>query len=98
VADERTQLEAVVRAQAAEKCAWERAEMTMAEGVLRDRLALLGVTPGPDTGVALMAVAMLLSEGSPEFGGDYRDALGEVAVLGLALLGECPGDGEGTEG
>jgi hypothetical protein len=96
--DERAQLETVVRAQAAEKCAWERAEMTMAEGVFRERLALLGVTPGPDIGVALMAVAMLLAEGSLEFGGDYRDALGEVAVLGLALLGECAGEGERTEG
>jgi hypothetical protein len=35
-----------------------------------------------------MAVAMLLAEKSPEFGGDCRDALGEIAQLGLSLLAE----------
>lgn len=42
----------------------------------------------PDVSVALMAVAMLLAEKAPEFGGDSRDALGEIAQLGLSLLAD----------
>jgi hypothetical protein len=49
---------------------------------------VLGVEVTPDVSVALMAVAMLLAEHSPEFGGDARDALGEIAQLGLSLLVE----------
>ena len=33
-----------------------------------------------------MAAAQLLAERSPEWGGDARDTLSEVAVLGLRLL------------
>jgi hypothetical protein len=32
-----------------------------------------------------MAAAMLLASSSEEFGGDYRDALGDLAALGLEL-------------
>ena len=56
--------------------------------MLRERLAVLGVEVTPDLSVTLMAVAMLLAEHSPEFGGDARDALGEIAQLGLNLLVE----------
>ncbi len=54
---------------------------------LRERLAVLGVNPSPDVSVAFMALAMLLAERAPEWGGDCRDALGEIAQLGLSLLG-----------
>jgi hypothetical protein len=53
---------------------------------LRERLAGLGVDTTPDVGAALMAAAMLIAEGSAEFGGDYRDALGDLAAVGLELL------------
>jgi hypothetical protein len=33
-----------------------------------------------------MAVAMLVAEHTPEWGGDCRDALAEIAQLGLSLL------------
>ena len=54
----------------------------------RERLAALRVDVDQDVSVALMAVAMLLAEKAPEWGGDCRDALGEIAQLGLALLVE----------
>ncbi len=67
---------------------WANAELHVVEAVLRERLALLGVEPTPDMAVALMALAQLLAERTPEWGGDARDVLGEVAVLGLRLLEE----------
>ena len=36
--------------------------------------------------MAFMAVAMLLAEHAPEWGGDCRDALAEIAQLGLSML------------
>jgi hypothetical protein len=33
-----------------------------------------------------MALAMLLAEKAPEWGGDCRDTLNEIAQLGLSLL------------
>ena len=51
-----------------------------------------GIEPSPDLSVALMALAMLLAENAPEWGGDARDVLGEVAQLGLALLGDADPD------
>ena len=53
---------------------------------LRERLAVVGVEPSPDISVALMALAMLLAERAPEWGGDSRDTLAEIAQLGLSLL------------
>lgn len=85
---QRETLEATVRAQAADRLPWERAGHCMLEALLRERLALLGVDPCADLAAGLMAAAMLLAEISPEFGGDYRDALADVAQLGLALLPE----------
>jgi hypothetical protein len=67
---------------------WANAELHVVEAVLRERLALLGVEPTPEMAVALMALAQLLAERTPEWGGDARDVLGEVAVLGLRLLEE----------
>ncbi len=85
---QREVLEAAVRAQAAERLPWERAEHCVFESALRERLAQVGITPDADLAVALMATAMLLAEASPEWGGDYRDALADVAQAGLALLPE----------
>ena len=76
----------LVGEQAATLEVWANAELHVLEVVLRERLATLGVEPTPDLGVALMAVAQLLAERAPEWGGDARGVLCEVAVLGLRLL------------
>jgi hypothetical protein len=55
---------------------------------LRERLAVVGVEPSPDLSVALMALAMLLAEKAPEWGGDCRDTLAEIAQVGLSMLME----------
>lgn len=86
-ADGREQLATVVRSQVREQACWEQAEGHLQAAAFRARLAALGVEAAPDVAVALMAAAMLLAEGSPEFGGDFRDALGAVAALGLDVLG-----------
>jgi hypothetical protein len=88
VADEREQLATVVRSQVQEQACWERAEGHLQAEALRERLAALHVDITPDLAVGLMAAAMLLAEQSPEWGGDYRDALGAVAALGFGLLGD----------
>ena len=54
----------------------------------RERLAALRVDVDQDVSVALMTVAMLLAEKAPEWGGDCRDTLGEIAQLGLRLLSD----------
>lgn len=81
----------VVARCAASMQAWESAELHVLEVMLRERLAALGVHAGPETGAVLMAVAQLLAERQPEWGGDARDTLGEVAVLGLRLLEDGSG-------
>jgi hypothetical protein len=86
VADDREELTTLVRRQAENRECWEWAELCCVESLLRERLAEVGVDPSPDLGVALMALAMLLAEREPEFGGDSRDVLGDVALLGLNLL------------
>jgi hypothetical protein len=87
--DERRQLETLVRAQTAERPIWEIAGTCVSEIALRERLAQLSIEVTPDIAAALMATAMLLAEDAPEFGGDSRDTLAEVAQLGLALLGDA---------
>ena len=84
--DERTNLTELIRNQLAARDVCEVAGTYLLEVELRERLAVLGVEPTPDVSVALMAVAMLLAEKAPEWGGDCRDALGEIAQLGLSLL------------
>jgi hypothetical protein len=88
-ADERQRLETLVRAQTAERPIWEIAGTCVSEIALRERLAQLKIEVTPDVGAALMATAMLLAEDAPEFGGDCRDMLAEVAQLGLALLSDA---------
>ena len=86
VGDERTSLTDLIRAQLAERDVWEVASTHILCVELRERLAGLGVQATPDVSVALMAVAMLLADKAPEWGGDFRDTLGEIAQLGLRLL------------
>jgi hypothetical protein len=89
--DRKVQLATVVRAHADEIEAWQGAELHLLEQALRERLELLGVELTPDVAVALMATATLLGEHAPEWGGDVRCSLGEIALLGLRLLeGEPP--------
>ncbi len=92
VGDARADLTELIRNQLAERDVCDVAGTYLLEVELRERLAVLGVAPSPDVSVALMAVAMLLAEKAPEWGGDCRDALGEIAQLGLSLLmeGETP--------
>lgn len=86
MADKREDLTTLVRRQAESRECWEWAELCCVESLLRERLADVGVEASPDLGVALMALAMLLAEREPEFGGDSRDVLGDVALLGLNFL------------
>ena len=84
----RGDLTELIRNQLADRDICSVAGTHLLEAELRDRLVTLGVDVTPDVSVALMAVAMLLAERSPEFGGDCRDALGEIAQLGLSLLAD----------
>lgn len=86
--DARSQLTELIRSQLLERDVCDVAGTVVLEVELRERLAVLGVEPTPDLSVALMALAMLLAERAPEFGGDCRDTLGEIAQLGLSLLVE----------
>jgi hypothetical protein len=86
--DARADLTELIRTQLAERDVCSVAGTYLLEVELRERLEVLGVEATPDVSVALMAVAMLLAEKAPEFGGDCRDALGEIAQLGLSLLME----------
>ena len=86
VGDARAQLTDLIRSQLDERDVCDVAGTYLLEVELRERLAVLGVEPTPDLSVALMALAMLLAEKAPEWGGDARDTLGEIAQLGLALL------------
>jgi hypothetical protein len=84
--DSREQLATLVRTQTADQECWERAETVMRAGSLRDRLATIGVEITPDVAAALMAAAVSLAQGTEEWGGDYRDALCDLAALGLELF------------
>jgi hypothetical protein len=86
VLDARTQLTDLIRSQLAERDICSIAGTCVLESELRERLAVVGVDITPDVSVAFMALAMLLAERAPEWGGDARDTLGEIAQLGLNLL------------
>lgn len=86
VEPERARLTELIERQLADRSVCDRASNYLLEVDLRDRLAAVGVEVTPDLSVALMAVAMLLAEQTPEWGGDCRDALAEIAQLGLSLL------------
>lgn len=91
---ERERLMEIVRMQAATRDVCETATTHLLVTALRERLAVFGIARTADLAVGLMAAAMLLAEHAPEWGGDCRDGLAEVAQLGLALLadGSDPGD------
>ena len=76
--------------QASDLAAWESAELHVLEVMLRERLCALRIGITPEVGAVLMAVAQLLAERPPEWGGDARDTLAEIAVLGLRLLDREP--------
>jgi len=86
VKDARAQLTDLIRTQMEARDVCEVAGTHLLEVELRERLGVVGIEPSPDLSVALMALAMLLAERSPEWGGDVRDLLGEIAQLGLSLL------------
>jgi hypothetical protein len=88
VGDARQQLTNLIREQLASRDVCERAGTYLLEIELRERLAVMGVEPSPDMSVALMALAMLMAERAPEWGGDCRDTLNEIAQLGLSMLME----------
>ena len=83
---DRDNLTELIRTQLASRDVCEVAGTYLLEVEMRERLAALGVEATADVSVALMAVAMLLAERTPEWGGDCRDALAEIAQLGLSLL------------
>ena len=80
------QLVGLIRLQADETECWQRAETVLRAGTLREELAALNIEMTPDIAASMMAVAMLLATGSEEWGGDYRDALADLAALGLELF------------
>lgn len=82
----RERLATLVRSQVADSECWARAETMMRAQELRARLADIDVPLSADIAAALMASAMLLASTSPEWGGDYRDALADLAALGLDLF------------
>ncbi len=92
VGDARAQLTELIRSQLQDRDVCAVAGTYLLEVELRERLAVLGVEPTPDLSVALMALAMLLAERAPEWGGDCRDTLGEIAQLGLCMLTEGQAD------
>lgn len=84
--DTRQRLATLVRGQASDIEAWQGAELHLLGQALRQRLAELGIADNADVAVALMATATLLGEHAPEWGGDVRCCLAEIALLGLDLL------------
>jgi hypothetical protein len=84
--DDRERLAMLVREQSHSAEAWQSAEAHLLSVALRERLAALGVAVTPDVAVALMATATLLGTSTPEWGGDARCTLEEIALLGLDLL------------
>ena len=86
MADRWGSLVSLVSAQTDGAEAWQLAELHLLELALRERLCTLGIEPTAESAVTLMAAAELLVQHTADFGGDARDALGEVAMLGLRLL------------
>ena len=83
---ERERLTTVLRERASAAPCWERAETVLRADGVRERLVALGIEVSPEVAVALMAAAVAMADGTGEWGGDYRDALGDLAAVGLALL------------
>jgi hypothetical protein len=84
--ESRQRLATLVRQQVADSECWARAETCLRADALRARLDDIAVPASADIAAALMAAAMLLASSSNEWGGDYRDALCDLAALGLELF------------
>ncbi|MEY2398802.1 MAG: hypothetical protein QOJ00_1976 [Actinomycetota bacterium] len=82
----RDQLVTLVRRQTAETDCCQRAETVLRAEAMRARFATIGIAVTPEICTSLMAAAMLLASTSEEWGGDYRDALADLAALGLELF------------
>ena len=80
------ELAGLVEDQLADAEPWQRAELHLLDQAFRDHLVKAGIEPSPDAAVTLMAAALFLSRHTPEWGGDARDTLGELAALGLSLM------------
>ena len=65
---------------------WQVAEWQCLAAGFADRLSALGLSPSADAGAVLIAAAMYLADRTDEWGGDARDALGDLVQLGAALL------------
>jgi hypothetical protein len=65
---------------------WQVAEWECLAASFSDRLASLGLENSLAAGAMLIAAAMYLSERTDEWGGDARDALGDLVQLGDALM------------
>ena len=70
--------------------AWQIAELHLLEQAFRDHLSDLGLEPSEDAGATLIAAALFLAGHTPEWGGDPRDSLTELAALGRRLLDAQP--------
>ena len=90
MADERANLLRMVQAHADERECWENAGTGIIESQVRARLESMGIDVSADLALGLMAAAMVVAEHAPEFGGDARDVLGELCLIGLGLLGDPP--------
>lgn len=65
---------------------WQLAEWQCLQAGFAERLARLGLDGSASAGAALIAAAMYLSERTEEWGGDARDALGDLVQLGDSLI------------
>ena len=70
--------------------AWQTAELHLLEQAFRRHLSDLGLEPSAEAGATLIAAALFLAGHTPEWGGDARDSLTELAALGRRLLDEQP--------
>ena len=82
----------LVKSQVTEAEPWQTAEWHLLEQAFRDRLDRAGIPVTPEAAATLMAAAVFLSAHTPEWGGNARDTLGELAALGLHLLATPPED------
>ena len=76
----------LVEAQMADAEPWQTAELHLLDNAFSDHLSRSGIQPSPEAAATLMAAAVFLSIHTPEWGGEARETLGELAGLGLRLL------------
>ena len=76
----------LVEAQLADAEPWQIAELHLLDQAFADHLAQSGIAPSPEAAAILMAAAVFVADHAPEWGGDARDSLSELAGLGFRLL------------